>query len=107
MSRLLSKPVSSAKATTKAHLYLATGLELVTSSQPDSQETIESFQVSIPELVQMMDTGEICDANSIAATFLALRELGCLDIKPYGDLQVPVSDPVTNMSHEHPCLRGE
>ncbi len=77
--------IASAKATTMAHLYLAKGLELVTSPQLDSQETIESFRVSLPELMQMIDAGEICDVNSIAATFLALQELGCLEIKTCGD----------------------
>jgi len=73
--------IASAKATTMAHIYLATGLELTASPQLDSQETIESFRVSLPELVEMIDAGEIRDVNSIAAAFLALRELGYLEVK--------------------------
>lgn len=73
--------IASAKAATMAHMFLATGLELVTSPQLDSQEAIESFRVSLPELMEMIDAGEIRDVNSIAATFLALRELGCLEVK--------------------------
>jgi ADP-ribose pyrophosphatase len=79
--------IASAKATTIAYLYLATGLELVTSPQPDSQETIESLHVSLPELVQMIDAGEILDVNSVATTFLALRKLDRLKIKSYGESQ--------------------
>jgi ADP-ribose pyrophosphatase len=75
--------IASAKATTSAHLYLATGLERVTSPQPDSQETIESLRVSLPELMRMIDAREIRDVNSIATTFLALRELDCLEVKSY------------------------
>ena len=70
--------VSSAKATTLAHLYLATGLTKVAAPKPDGQELIESFCVSVPELINMIDTGEICEVSSVATTFLALRRLGRL-----------------------------
>jgi len=80
-THLASLFVSSAKATTVAHLYLATGLAQVASPEPDSQESIESFCVSLPELIQMIDTGEIRDVNSIATIFLALQRLGWLVVK--------------------------
>lgn len=80
-THLASLFVSSAKATTVAHLYLATGLAQVASPEPDDQEAIESFCVSLPALIQMIDTGKIRDVNSIATTFLALQKLGWLVVK--------------------------
>lgn len=77
---LMSLFVSSAKATTMAHLYLATGLTPVASPEPDSQESIENFCVSLPELIRMIDIGKIRDVNSIATTFLALEKLGRLAV---------------------------
>jgi ADP-ribose diphosphatase len=72
---------SSAKATTVAHLYLATGLAQVANPKLDSQESIEHFAVSQPELIQMIATGRIRDVNSIATSFLALQKLGRLALK--------------------------
>jgi ADP-ribose pyrophosphatase len=75
---LTSLFIATAKATIKGHLYLATGLMSVANSEPDGQESIESFCVSLPELIQMIDAGKIRDVNSIATTFLALQKLGRL-----------------------------
>ena len=68
--------VSSAKATTKAHCYLATGLNQITDPEPDDQEEIETQLVAISELLHMIGGGKVQDVNSIAVTFLALRKLG-------------------------------
>jgi len=82
--------VSSAKATTMAHLYLATGLSQVADPEPDSQESVEPLHVSLPELVQMIDTGRIHDVNSIATIFLALRRQGYLVLKENGPNSIEV-----------------
>lgn len=79
---LASLFVSSAKATTMAHLYLATGLVKVTNPKPDSQEIIESFCVPLPQLIQMIEIGEIREVSSIATIFLALQKLGRFALKP-------------------------
>ncbi len=81
-THLASAFVASAKATVVAHLFLATGLVRTASPEPDRQESIEILRVSMPEVIRMINTGEIRDINSIATTFLALQKLGCFVVKP-------------------------
>jgi ADP-ribose pyrophosphatase len=78
-THLASPFIASAKAPTVAHLYMATGLVRVASQSLDSQESVECFLVSVPELMEMVNQGQIRDINSIATIFLALQRLGYID----------------------------
>lgn len=78
---LTSAFITSAKATTVAHLYLATGLMQLASPEMNGQESVESLCVPLPELVHMIGTGKIRDVNSIATVFLALHRLDRIVVK--------------------------
>lgn len=71
--------VSSAKATTHAHVFLATRARRIAEPKPDENEQIEVVLRTIPELLDLISAGEIRDSNSIACSLLSLRALN-LDI---------------------------
>jgi 8-oxo-dGTP pyrophosphatase MutT (NUDIX family) len=67
--------VSSAKATTHASAFLARNAQKTAEPALDSAEDIDVFLVTIEELLDLISQGSIKDANSVAATLLALRSL--------------------------------
>jgi len=67
--------VSSAKATTRAYPFLATGAQKVAEPRPDENEQIELVLSTIPGLLDLISTGQIRDSNSIACCLLALRAM--------------------------------
>jgi ADP-ribose diphosphatase len=68
--------VSSAKATTRANVFLAEGVRKTAAPRLDPHEGIEVFPVKIAKLIELIRRGDIRDATSIATTFLALEVLG-------------------------------
>lgn len=70
--------VSSAKSTTKAHPFLATGARRNAKQNLDATEYIEVITVTISELRGMISDGRITDVNSIACTLRALQDLSLL-----------------------------
>jgi len=66
---------SSAKSATRCFAYLALQARLVHSTHPDATEIIEVEKYSVPDLLQLIATGEIRDSNSIAICLLALTAL--------------------------------
>ncbi|MFC1926334.1 NUDIX hydrolase, partial [Chloroflexota bacterium] len=56
-------------------LYLATELAPGKLS-PDSDEAIEVVRIPLVKAPELVASGEICDAKSIAGLLLALRKLG-------------------------------
>jgi ADP-ribose pyrophosphatase len=67
--------VSSAKATTRAFVFLAQNVSLVGTQKLDPNEEIECSQVSIPEFKKLIASRAIHDSNSIATAFLAFNVL--------------------------------
>ncbi len=72
--------VSSAKASTKAHLFLALGASLVAKQRLDATEDIEIMVLSIRDVLELLANGEIRDTSSLATTLLALQHLGYLSL---------------------------
>jgi ADP-ribose pyrophosphatase len=68
--------VSSAKATTLAHPFLAKNALWIQSPHLDDGEDIQLIFCSIPEVLNLIAKGTIRDANSIATCFKALQALG-------------------------------
>jgi ADP-ribose pyrophosphatase len=68
--------VSAAKSTTRAHIFMATDAVRAGEQELDATEAIEVKLVSIEQLLEMVERGEILDVTSIAAIFLGLRTLG-------------------------------
>jgi len=56
------------------HLYLATGLQPAERAA-DDDEHIEVVRVPLKKSLELIDSGEICDAKSIAGLLLALRKV--------------------------------
>jgi ADP-ribose pyrophosphatase len=54
------------------HLYLATGLRSV-ERDADDDEDIEVVRVPLGKTLELIASGEICDAKSIAGLLMALR----------------------------------
>ncbi len=54
------------------HLYLATGLTPV-ERRADDDEAIEVVRVPLGKTLELMASGEICDAKSMAGLLMALR----------------------------------
>ena len=67
--------VSSAKATTQAYLFLATHARRLGDPRPDENEDLDLVLVTIPELLDLITTGQVRDSNSVACCLLALRSL--------------------------------
>ncbi len=59
-----------------AHLYLARGVTLSESQQPDEYERVEVVLVPIGELLPKITAGEIPSSSGVAAALLALNKLG-------------------------------
>lgn len=74
-SKLTYLHVSSAKATTKAHLFLATNATKVSDPSFDANEQIRVVAVPIEELMSLIQKGRIRDASSVAGCLLALTNL--------------------------------
>jgi len=56
------------------HLYLATELQPAERAA-DDDEHIEVIRVPLKKSLELIDSGEICDAKSIAGLLLALRKV--------------------------------
>ncbi|MDQ3861543.1 MAG: NUDIX hydrolase [Actinomycetota bacterium] len=59
-----------------AHLYLARGVELSASQQPDEYERLEIVTMPAGELLPKIWAGEIVSSSGVAAILLALDRLG-------------------------------
>ena len=59
------------------HVYLATGLRPA-SREPDGDENIELVRVPLANVIELIQSGALCDGKSIAGLLLALRQLGAL-----------------------------
>ncbi len=55
---------------------LATGCEKVGEPKPDKTEIFETVLFTVPEWINMIYSGEVCDSKSITLTFLALPHIG-------------------------------
>lgn len=82
LTHLTTVFVSSTKATTRAHLYLAGPIRKVGEPQPDAQENIETVCVPIDAALRMIRDGQITEAITITATFHALLKLGMVTAGP-------------------------
>jgi len=60
--------------TEEMHVYVATGLTPV-ESDADDDENIDVVRVPLSKAPELIASGEICDAKSIAGLLLALRSL--------------------------------
>jgi ADP-ribose pyrophosphatase len=61
------------------HCFLATGLMPMDGARPDPDERIEVVAMPLAEAIARVDSGEICDAKTIAALLLAERSLSRMD----------------------------
>jgi 8-oxo-dGTP pyrophosphatase MutT (NUDIX family) len=69
--------VSSAKATTRAMVFLARDVALTSAQNLDRNERIECVQVSLEEFMKLISNGAIHDTSSIAARlFKTPRDMG-------------------------------
>ena len=68
--------VSSAKATTRAHVFLAKDASQTFEQQLDANEEIEVILVNSEQLHALIATREIKDSSSLATTLLASYALG-------------------------------
>lgn len=59
--------------TEQMHLYLATDLKPV-KRERDADESIELVPTPAKDIMRLIDSGEICDAKSIAGLLLAMRK---------------------------------
>ncbi|MEW6335911.1 MAG: NUDIX domain-containing protein [Acidobacteriota bacterium] len=55
------------------HCFLATGLTPVDGAEPDEDERIEVAAMPLAEAIARVESGEICDAKTVAALLLADR----------------------------------
>ncbi|HWG20070.1 MAG TPA: NUDIX hydrolase [Terracidiphilus sp.] len=78
--------VSSAKATTRAYIFLACEVTAAGAQSLDQNEEIECLEVSLEEFRRLVLCGSIHDASSIAAGFLALNLLQGGDTDSASDL---------------------
>jgi ADP-ribose pyrophosphatase len=67
--------VSSAKASTRAHIFLASQAVKTVEPHVDPTEVIEVLLLNREKLIELVDCLEIRDSNSLAAIFLALKVL--------------------------------
>lgn len=68
--------VSSAKATTRAYVFLTRHAVKKFEPDRDTNETIDVFLLKVEEVIEFISRGKIRDSSSIATTFLALHALG-------------------------------
>lgn len=61
---------------TAFQVFLAQGCKPAGGQNQDITEDIEVLKLPIPEWLRLVEDGEVRDAKSIAATFLAMRVLG-------------------------------
>ena len=70
---LLSVQTEPARHTTRAHFFCALGAQRVAEVKLDASEHIETFLVPAPELMDMLERGEIVHAVHIAAILTAVQ----------------------------------
>ncbi|WP_119069841.1 NUDIX hydrolase [Rubrobacter indicoceani] len=58
-----------------AHVFLARGVEKVSSGDPDEFERLEVFTVSVAELGRLVRRGEIVSSSAVAGVLLAAERL--------------------------------
>jgi len=58
-----------------AHLFLARGVERITSPDPDEHERVEVVQAPVGDLTGMVFSGKIVSSSGVAAVMLALHRL--------------------------------
>jgi len=68
--------VSSAKAATRSHSFLANGVARKHEQRADPKEVVDVTLVGKSELCELIAAGAIRDANSIATSFRAFQVLG-------------------------------
>lgn len=61
--------------TEKLYVFLARGLKCL-DSHPDEDEFIEINRVPLDRALEMIDSGDICDAKSIIGILAAKRDIG-------------------------------
>lgn len=62
--------------TEKLYVFLARGLKCM-KNHPDEDEFIELSRVPLDRALEMVDSGEICDAKSIIGILAAKRAISC------------------------------
>ncbi len=70
---LLSVQTEPTRHTTRAHFFLATGARRVAEPSLDAAEHLESFVVPAPELLSMLERGEVVHAVHVAAILTAVQ----------------------------------
>lgn len=68
---LLSAQTEPSRHTTRAHFFCAFGARRVAEPKLDASEHVETFTVPAPELVAMLERGEIVHAVHVAAILMA------------------------------------
>ncbi|MCX5840962.1 MAG: NUDIX hydrolase, partial [Deltaproteobacteria bacterium] len=68
--------VSSAKATTRAFVFLTQNAMRTFEPKLDENEAIDFFLVKVEEVLSLISRGSIRDTSSVATTFLALQAIG-------------------------------
>lgn len=76
LEHLGSFDVDASKAANQGHLFLAAGAECVAEPEAHEMETPEVVLVPLPSVTELIDSGEICGASSVAGLLQALRRLG-------------------------------
>ena len=70
---LLSAAPEPSRSTTRAHFFFAQGARAVAAQQLDHSEEMEVVLVPVPELLELIDHGQIVHAAHIAAILSAWR----------------------------------
>jgi ADP-ribose pyrophosphatase len=68
--------ISSAKATTRAFIFLLKDAVREFEPQPDPQETVDVMLIGLRELLDLISKNEIQDSTSLATTLRAMQTLG-------------------------------
>jgi len=65
-----------ARQNNRVHCFLARGARQTEKPTPDASENIHCDFVSVPELLRMIDAGQLCQSLHVASVLTALRKSG-------------------------------